>query len=424
MNFNGGMFNADAIESTGSAVPDEQNGELGEIADARTNPEEGSGSEEEKPADVELTEEQKEEARLALEKANEEKTPEEIEAARIAAEANKAKTPEAIAAEKLEAEKLATEQKEQETAKVRAEIRKEFLKEMGVNTEEELKAKLAGPAKELTPEEKAENDEKYNANLLSFATKNKLLNTDEFVALSNLKKASDTDIAFGNFAAEYKELNKDRKDSDNNPNPVSDEEVKEAFNQLYHIDSQDDTLKKIGEKQLKLVADQSRLALESKFKDAKETFDDYNFRASNDKPYRNFVSESVKSAYPEKLEFDGVEGSKINIPLDKADIKEIEKLFINDGAFEDYLANGATQSAKEQIAKTVQAFLFHKNKDAIIKTVRDTSYEAGVKKGSVGAVAPFTKDAKQSAEVTGGKELSTAEKEKLKNSFSSPYGRI
>lgn len=427
MSFNGSMFNAGAIESSGSAVVDDNISDLGDIADARTKPEGDETSNEDPPAgsETELTDEQKEEARLALEKANEGKTPEEIEEARLAAEGEKVKTPEELAAEKKTADDLIAQEEELKTAKIKAEARREFLKEMGVNTEEELKLKLAGPAKELTPEEQATKDEQYNANLLSYATKNNLLKTEEFVSLVNIKKATDVDLAYADFSSEYKNLNKDRKDEDNNPNPVTEEETREAFNQLYHVDSQDETLKKIGEKQIKISADQKRNELEQKFNNAKESFDDWAFRDANSKPFIGFITTSVKEAIPEKLEFEGHDGNKINFPLDKVDIEEIKKLFINNAAFDEYLEKGASQPAKEQIAKTVEAYLFHKNKDAIIKTVRDISYEAGVKKGGVGAAAPFTKETKQSPETASGdKELSTGEKEKLKSSFASPYGRV
>lgn len=427
MSFNGSMFNAGAIESSGSAVVDENISDLGDVADARTKPEGDETIDGDAPAEKEgeLTDEQKEEARLALEKQNEGKTPEEIEEARKLAESEKVKTPEELAADKKTADDLVAQEEELKTAKIKAEARRDFLKEMGVNTEEELKLKLAGPAKELTPEEQAAKDEQYNANLLSYATKNNLLKTEEFVSLVNIKKAADADLAYADFASEYKALNKDRKDEDNNPNPITEEETREAFNQLYHVDSQDETLKKIGEKQIKISADQKRNELEQKFNNAKESFDDWSFRDANSKPFINFISTSVKEAIPTKLEFEGQDGVKINFPLDAVDAKEIEKIFINNAAFDEYLEKGASQPAKEQIAKTVEAFLFHKHKDAIIKTVRDISYEAGVKKGGVGAAAPFTKEPKQPAETPSeDKELSASEKQKLQQSFSSPFGRV
>lgn len=426
MSFNGSMFNASAIESSGSAVVDDNIGDLGDVADARTKPE-GDEAPEEVPLgdEAELTEEQKEQAKLELEKANEGKTPEEIEAAKKAAESERVKTPEEIAADKKAVEELAIQEEEIKTAKIKADARKEFLKEMGVNTEEELKLKLAGPAKELTPEEKLAKEEQYSANLLSYATKNNLLKTEEFVSLVNIKKTADTDLAYADFATQYKDLNKDRKDEDSNPSPVTEEETREAFNQLYHVDSQDETLKKIGEKQIKIAADQKRNELEQKFNNAKESFDDWSYRDANSKPFISFITTSVKEAIPQSLEFEGNDGTKINFPLDTVDVEEIKKLFINNAAFDEYLDKGASQPAKEQIAKTVEAYLFHKNKDAIIKTVRDISYEAGVKKGGVGAAAPFTKEPKQSAEVPAGdKQLSASEKQKLQQSFSSPFGRV
>lgn len=425
---NGGtMFDATKIEqSSGKAIDDNAGGGLGDIADARTRDADGNlvgeAANEEEPPAGEQTAEQIEEARIAAEKANEGKTPEQIEQEKAAAaeqEANAGKTPEQIAEEKRVAdEKIAADN----IQKIKDEARAEFLKSFGVKTEEELKEKL-NPTKQETTEEKAEKEQQYTANLLNFATKEKLFNATDFATLQNLKQASDTDLAFNTFSQEYKEINKDRQ-VEGVASPVTDDEIKEAFNQQYHVNSEDAALKAIGEKQIKIAADLKRGDLESKFNDAKATYDDYAYREKNSAPFINFVNKTVTAAIPAQLEFEGPDNTKVVYNIKDVDVKELEKIFVNDKAFDDYLANGESQSAKDYIAKTVEVYLWNKNKEGILKTVREASYSAGLKAGKVGATAPFD-SGKTPPPATNGtaNELTPAEKEKLKGSFGSTFGR-
>jgi hypothetical protein len=421
------MFDATKIEqSSGKGIDNNAGGSLGDIADARTKDEDGNPiggeGEENTPPEGQQTPEQIEEARLAAEKANEGKSPEQIEQEKAAAEleaTNAGKTPEQIAEEKKAAdEKAAADNIEN----IKKEARAEFLKSFGVTTEEELKEKL-NPTKQDTPEEKAAKEEQYTANLLNFATKEKLFNATDFATLQNLKQTPDTDLALNVFSEQYKELNKDRQ-VEGVANPVTDDEIKEAFNLQYHINSEDPALKSIGEKQIKNVADGKRSDLEAKFTEAKLTYDDYAYREKNSAPFISFINKTVTGSIPAQLEFEGKNDTKIVYNIKDVDVKELEKIFVNDKAFDDYLANGESQSAKDYIAKTVEVYLWNKNKDAILKTVRDTSYDAGQKAAKVGATAPFDSGKTPPPPKSGtGNEHTPAELAKLKESFGSPLGR-
>lgn len=422
------MFDANKIEqSSGKGIDDNADGGLGDIADARTkdadgNPIVGDESGNPPPPAGEPTAEEIETARLAKEEADKDKTPEQLETERVEAEAAKAnagKTPEQITEEKKAAdEKAAAENIEN----IKKEARAEFLKSFGVTTEEELKEKL-NPTKQDTPEEKAAKEEQYTANLLNFATKEKLFNATDFATLQNLKQTPDNDLALNVFSEQYKEINKDRQ-VDGVASPVTDDEIKEAFNLQYHINSEDSALKSIGEKQIKNIADGKRGDLEAKFNDAKLTYDDFAYREKNSAPFISFINKTVTGSIPAQLEFEGKNDTKIVYNIKDVDVKELEKIFVNDKAFDDYLANGESQSAKDYIAKTVEVYLWNKNKDAILKTVRDTSYDAGQKAAKVGATAPFDSGKTPPPPKSGtGNELTQAEKDKLKNSFGSPLGR-
>jgi hypothetical protein len=422
------MFDASKVEKTGQGIPDEVSN-LGDVADARTRNEDGtlaSGEEETNQNTDEnqdsKTPEQIETERLAEEERVSKRTPEEIETERVAAEAklNEGKTPEQVAEEKKTADEKANQENIQ---KIKDEARKEFLKSLGVNSEEELKEKL-NPTKQRTEEEKKADEQEYTANLLNFATREKLFNTNDFATLQSLKQTSDSDLAYGAFSDDYKELNKDRVGDDKQPNPPTDAEIKEAFNQQYHIDSEDKGLKTIGEKLIKTAADAKRNELEAKYNDAKLAYDDYAYRDKNSKPFLNFINKTVNTNIPTQLTTKGKDGTDIVYNIKNPDLKELEKIFVNDKAFDDYLANGESQPAKDYIAKTIEVYLWNKNKDAILENVASVSYDAGLKKGKVGASAPFGSNQQtQQKAGNGEKELTQAEKEKLKASFGSTFGR-
>lgn len=420
------MFDATKLEASSGKGIEDNDSALGGIADARTRNEDGtlaSGEEETIQDDgTQLSEADKiEAAKVAEEDRVSKLTPEEKETERVAAEvkANEGKTPEQIAEAKKVADDLINAEN---TEKIKAEARKEFLKSFGVNSEEELKEKL-NPTKPKTDEEKKADAEEYTANLLNFATKEKLFNTNDFATLQSLKQTSDSDLAYTAFSDQYKELNKDRLGDDNKPNPVSDVEIKEAFNMQYHVDSEDKGLKAIGEKQIKTAADAKRNELEAKYEDAKSAYDDFAYREKNSKPFLNFINKTVNDNIPTQLVTKGKDGADIVYNIKNPDLKELEKIFVNDKAFEDYLANGESQPAKDYIAKTIEVYLWNKNKDSILSNVADVSYSAGLKAGKVGSAAPFG-SGKQAPVNTGTeKALTQAEKDKLAASFGSTFGR-
>lgn len=422
-----GMFNPDKIEKSGTGIT-ETGGELGGVADARTRNEDGSlasgeaeGNENTDGTQGDKTPEQIEADRLAEEDRLSKRTPEEIETERVAAEAkaNEGKTPEQIEQEKKTA---ADALNNSNIEKAKKEARQEFLKSFGVTTEEELREKL-NPTKPLTDEEKASQEQEYTASLLNYATKEKLFNANDYAQLQTLTKTSDADLAYGAFAADYKDVNKDRKNSDNTPNPVTEDEVKEAFNQQYHINSEDAALKAIGEKQIKTAASAQKAELEAKYNNAKSAYDDYALRDKSSKPFFYFINKTVNTSIPTKIETEGMDGEKIVYDIKNVDLKELEKIFVNDKAFEDFLANGESQPAKDYIAKTIEVYLWNKHKDAILKNVAEVSYGAGLKKGKVGATVPFGSQQQSSAKTGDEKALTEAEKAKLKDSFGSTFGR-
>lgn len=329
------------------------------------------------------------------------KTEEEFDAAEKEAndliEANKNKTPEQIAAELAESEKQKTEAADKEAAieAIRKEERAKFLKSFGAETEEELKEKL-NPTKPKTAEQLAEEANIYNVNLAKYAIENKVFNNDEWLQVQNMRKATDTDLVYNNFAAEYKEANKDRKLEDK-PFPVTDEEIKDRYNELYHVDSENAALKKEGEKNLALKAKAIRDPLETKLNDIKEIYDNEQAEIRTVPEFKKFFQSVLATAIPEKLEF-GTGDDKVVFDLskviDKAAFETVLIKEIGNDEFTDFKKGKGTPEQRARIARKVNMELLYQFKDDIAKENFKAGISKGTKTAAVGSNTKFTEPGK------------------------------
>lgn len=329
------------------------------------------------------------------------KTEEEFEAEEARLEAEKNKTPEQIAEEKRIAEEATTKENERlaEEARIKEEIRAEFLKEMGLTDMEELKAKL-NPTKPKTPEQIAEEAQIYNVNLAKYAVENKVFTNEEWLAVNNMRKAPDNELVFHNFADEYKEQNKDRK-IDGNPDPVTDEEIRDKFNELYHIDSENKALKDQGEKNIALKAKAIRDPLESKFEDIKTVYDDEIAQKAAVPDFRNFV-QKILAAIPDKWEY-GTGDDKVVLDLTKIDKQELEQSLFTTGVaqreFQDFLKGKGSPEQKARIEREITKELLYRTHTDIAKENFKAGLSKGTKTAAPGANARFQEPDKRTTQV-------------------------
>lgn len=300
------------------------------------------------------------------------------------------------------------------TEAAKKEAMEALLKETGATSLEELKAKLA-PKKELTPEEKTAAEQKYLADLDNFAVTGKFMSRDEVVALNNMVKSSDEELAFNVYSAEYKAAKTD----------ATDEEIKQNFKLLYHTESTDEIIKKAGEKAMKKDADAVRGVLQSKMNSAKQTFDDTAMRKGKIPGYKSVIQSSIKENLPPKIEL-LVEGDeKVTFDITPEDHAEFEKLLVGEETFDAYLEHGSSQQVKDLLKDKIQGLVLLKNKDKIFKTIYEAGLSAGRKAGSsTGATNSFAlngagADGKLPV-VTEGNDLTAADTEKLGNLFGGP----
>ncbi len=325
----------------------------------------------------------------------------EAEKTRIAAQSNM--TPEQIAADNAQAAdaKLTPEQKqEKETARIAAETAtkdteakleaaalKKILDKLGVTTLDELAAKM--PGKVETPEEVTKREQNLKANVAQFAVKHNILSMDEITSFENLKKQDKRDLAYNAFAADYKETHKDRTEVDGDTKvPVTSAEIDDAFNDFFHLNSDNTALKKSGEKQLDAYAKSVMGDTEEKYNDTVEAYKEYEARKNYFPTFKNAIKE-IAASVPAELSW-GEGEDKVVFATDKLDKAAIEKLYSTDAAYDAFYNAKGDPNTIESLRKEFNNRLIVNNIDAIVKNAHAVGRDLGKKEGSdVGAKNPF-----------------------------------
>ena len=172
----------------------------------------------------------------------------------------------------------------------------EFLKELNLDSVESLKEKLKPKAeqKELSPEDKAKEDEKFKADLIRYAVDNGM-KVEDFSKLDALKNKADKDLVFENWLSENKEDYEDLEPDE------KEQRIKEDFESEYKLNSDDEKKKAKGLAKITKEAAAIRSPLESSYKKVEA---DYKNEVSIKQEYPNYakkidsiVSENVPSKF-------------------------------------------------------------------------------------------------------------------------------
>lgn len=397
-------FVAGKVEPTAEELAAKAAEEAAEAGEAQLTEEEKAAAEaaktpEEKQADIE--------AKIAEE--NKDKTPEEILALQEAS--RDTRTDEQKKADSEKAEKEAADLKEKE---ISDKALKALFDRHGVKSEAELLEKL-NPKVE-TEEQKTAKQEVYTAALNKYAVENKVFTNDELSTLSNLKKMAPEELVFNQFKKDYSDLYKDRLDEDKKPQPVTDDEVRDKFNELYQIESEDSALKQKGAKNLELAAKSIIAPLEEKLADTKAVFDEENRKTAALPEYMKFVKSALADYVPKELTF-GEGDNSVKVVLNNTDLAAIEQLFVKNHHFNDFLEKGGTEEQRAQFEKEIKKEIYYQNIDAIAKVVGDVRHGEGLKAGAIGAKKPFEEQKGIKPVVVDEDKLSQQEMDDIKKAF-------
>lgn len=269
----------------------------------------------------------------------------------------------------------------------------DLLKKYGFATVEELDAKLKEEKKEekeLTPEEKAKQQEIYEAELHAYSVKNGKMSLSDISKLGELKKAQDRDVIFEKFKKEFKEDNPDIAEEQ------FDAELNQAFEDEYKLSSKNEKTKLRGETRLAKEAKEVRSPLEQVYERTKGEYDE---EAAIRKTYPEFAKkvETVSSEIiPEKYDFfkkkDGDEEVPVEIPISAEDKKtiaaQLTKEMQTPEVFEMY-QKGNIDGINSLSKSRLESILWTKYKDQGLEEVSQKFETRGFAKGQVGSKNSF-----------------------------------
>lgn len=238
---------------------------------------------------------------------------------------------------------------------------------------------------EKTPEQIAKEVELEKVNFRKYAVEKDLMKDDDFSRFDTVTKKAERDLVFEKFSAEQKEDNPE----------ITEDELKEAFEYEYKLNSDNEKTKARGMARLQKEAAEIKNPLETTYKTAKTQYDEDKAIEKQVAPFKKFMDELIAENTPEKLSLykakDGEEEITIDVDLSKSDREELTKLFLTPKNFRSFLdSNGKLDEIKPTLAKKINGFLKQKYFETALSKSFETGHGRGVLKGSnVGANQPF-----------------------------------
>jgi len=282
----------------------------------------------------------------------------------------------------------------------------EILKENGY--EEEIKiiqtAKEA-KQKEIEEQEKPYSEAKEWAELISFSAKNKIANSDDFIEHKKINSEKNETLAFNKFKSEFvapegsEELDADELN----------ELIVEQFNEKFFIGSENETLRKFGEKELESFANEVRKPINEKIATAQNRFASEAMYQQHQKALAEFNKnpQTVKAIVKDESGADIEIAVEITPSLEQSEVdaylKSDEGNPVLKMVFQSFIED------REKGDKGYGAVLTYlnevKSKEIINQKIAETAYQKGLEKAKeygIGAKAPFSskENSTQSADTT------------------------
>lgn len=262
---------------------------------------------------------------------------------------------------------------------IKALATRELLAKAGVDSVDDLLERLK-PKQELTEEQKKEALTKYEAAIDSFAINNGLMTRDDLVRLDNVLKSDNNALAYAEFGKQFKEVKSD----------ATQLEIETAFKLYYNIDSTDEQLKALGQKNIESLGTNLRNQITAKRDAAKERYDTELGKKDKLPAFSKAIRQSIADNVPEEISLykQGEESVVFKVPKElRADL---EKFLVQPEVFDEFLAAGDSQQLKAKLKDRIEGFMWLNNREAMAKTIFEAGISHGTAKGSTtGATASF-----------------------------------
>jgi hypothetical protein len=246
-----------------------------------------------------------------------------------------------------------------------------------------------------TQEQIAKEAEIEKAEFIKFSAENDLMKVDDFARFETAKQRQDRELVFENFSKEWKDENKD----------ATDDEVQEAFDNQYHVNSDSDKAKSRGEKLIAKEAKELRTPLETSYTKAKGSYEQHKVLKQDMPNFQKFIDSTIEKNISDKIkvyekEIDS-EKIAVDIEITKEEKKEIFDAVKKEIATHESYAtwkkdskDGKNERLEKMIAKEVKYLINEKKQSLAYESTATKFYEVGEKKGTakgsnVGANNPF-----------------------------------
>jgi hypothetical protein len=273
-----------------------------------------------------------------------------------------------------------------------------------------FKANMASVEPTRTPEELAKEAELEKVNFRKFAIESDYMKDEDFSKLESLKSQKDRDLIFEDFSKEWEVENPD-------VDPEYKESmIKEDFESLYHLNSDNKVLKLKGEKLLAKEATEKRSPLENNYKKAQDGYGEAKSVYATVPKFNKFIDEVIKKNVPDKLTLfktkEGEQELEVDGELTKEQKEEIDSMFRkNIKIFEKFKSGKDIDNVEASISKKIQGYI----KINTYESANQKSFQLGKELGEgLGTNNGSTIGAKQPYAVVKG--ISKASVEEAKNS--------
>jgi hypothetical protein len=303
-----------------------------------------------------------------------------------------------------------TEEEKQAQAKaaddIAAAARQKILDELGLESMEVLKAKLA-PAPEETPEQKKRREDLFKNDVQNYAVRELEMSPEEFVNIERNRQTSDEDLAFEVFSKKWIAANKDSEAMKGKDLAV---EARYEFESLFHLQSENERLKALGQESLAATAEAIRQEGENKYKVAESEYRGSLDRAAKVGSFKSTVQSTIKAHLPQELKYT-VDDAAFTYQLDKVDTADLEKYLATQANFDFFQEKGGQETGK-LLQQRIKDYVAIHHADKLATAAFKSGLDAGMKRGAIGAKAPFTAPAPPAPAPTNG--ITKEDDEKVK----------
>lgn len=246
------------------------------------------------------------------------------------------------------------------------------------------------PQAELTPEEKAKQQELEEAELIRYAVKEGKMKLEDFDKYKAVQKAADRDLVFEDWKSEFKEDNPDIDEED------FEDAAKRAFEEEMKLNSDNEKVKARAEAKLAKRAEELRNPHKTAYEKTKKDYDEERDLRQTFPNFTKKIEDFSKEFIPEKYEFfktkDGNEDVLVDLDITETDKKEIADTVSKEMQTPEIYTlykQGKLEEIRDIAKKKADDLVFAKSKEQGLKKIAEVFETRGKQKAAIGAKNSF-----------------------------------